>query len=49
MLKMSRGLELSELITWQNRLYTFDDRSGIVFEIAKKKKKYECIARYSFS
>jgi soluble calcium-activated nucleotidase 1 len=28
-----RGMELSELIMWNNRLYTMDDRSGIVYEI----------------
>lgn len=28
-----RGMELSELILWNGRMYTMDDRSGIVFEI----------------
>jgi soluble calcium-activated nucleotidase 1 len=28
-----RGMELSELIMWNKRLYTMDDRSGIVYEI----------------
>lgn len=28
-----RGMELSELILWNNRLYTMDDRSGIVYEV----------------
>lgn len=30
-----RGLELSELVTFDGRLLTFDDRTGIVFEIVK--------------
>lgn len=30
-----RGMELSELVTWKNKLWTFDDRSGVVFEIQK--------------
>ena len=32
-----RGMELSELVKWHGRLYTMDDRSGIVFEIYQKK------------
>jgi soluble calcium-activated nucleotidase 1 len=28
-----RGMELSELVMFQNRLYSMDDRTGIVFEI----------------
>lgn len=28
-----RGMELSELTLWNDRLYSMDDRSGIVFEI----------------
>lgn len=28
-----RGMELSELVQWQGRLYSFDDRTGIVYEI----------------
>jgi Apyrase len=28
-----RGMELSELILWNDRMYTMDDRSGIVYEI----------------
>ncbi|KAL0841437.1 hypothetical protein ABMA28_015119 [Loxostege sticticalis] len=33
-----RGMELSELIVYDGRLLTFDDRSGIVFEIIDNKK-----------
>jgi soluble calcium-activated nucleotidase 1 len=29
----TRGMELSELKRWHNRLYTFDDRTGTVFEV----------------
>lgn len=29
----TRGMELSELKVWNGRLYTVDDRSGIVFEL----------------
>lgn len=28
-----RGMELSELVHWKGKLYSFDDRTGIVFEI----------------
>nr|XP_027202888.1 apyrase-like [Dermatophagoides pteronyssinus] len=28
-----RGMELSELLMWQSKLYAFDDRSGIVYEL----------------
>lgn len=31
-----RGMELSELTLYQNRLLTFDDRTGMVFEILSK-------------
>ena len=31
-----RGMELSELTIYQNRLFTFDDRTGAVFEIINK-------------
>lgn len=31
-----RGMELSELTMYQDRLFTFDDRTGIVFEILSK-------------
>nr|CAI5857674.1 unnamed protein product [Callosobruchus analis] len=34
-LKTRRGCELSELVTFNGRLLTFDDRTGIVFEIVK--------------
>ena len=30
---LGRGMELSELVTFNGRLLTFDDRTGIVFEI----------------
>ncbi|XP_049868704.1 soluble calcium-activated nucleotidase 1 [Pectinophora gossypiella] len=32
-----RGMELSELIVYDGRLLTFDDRSGVVFEIINNK------------
>lgn len=32
-----RGLELSELVVFDGRLLTFDDRTGIVFEIVGEK------------
>merc|ERR1719410_2838189 len=32
-----RGMELSELVLYQNRLLTFDDRTGTVFEVLSKK------------
>lgn len=32
-----RGMELSELVTFDGRLLTFDDRTGIVFEILNNK------------
>eukprot|EP00514_Thraustochytrium_sp_LLF1b_P007368 CAMPEP_0184528694 /NCGR_PEP_ID=MMETSP0198_2-20121128/11932_1 /TAXON_ID=1112570 /ORGANISM="Thraustochytrium sp., Strain LLF1b" /LENGTH=360 /DNA_ID=CAMNT_0026920565 /DNA_START=328 /DNA_END=1410 /DNA_ORIENTATION=- len=38
-----RGLELSELVTWQGKLWTFDDRSGVVFELDEA---HQCIPRY---
>jgi len=53
-----RGLELSELVSWQGRLWTFDDRSGVAFEIirdkiptnennnADVKYNYRCVPRY---
>lgn len=31
-----RGMELSELVTFNGRLLTFDDRTGIVYEIVNK-------------
>ncbi|KAG5185700.1 apyrase family protein [Tribonema minus] len=31
-----RGMELSELVEYNGRLYTFDDRTGIVFEVIKE-------------
>lgn len=40
-----RGLELSELATWQGKLWTFDDRSGAVFEITNSREPV-CIPRY---
>ena len=33
-----RGLELSELVIFNDKLYTFDDRTGIVFEIDAKRR-----------
>ncbi|GBG26302.1 Soluble calcium-activated nucleotidase 1 [Hondaea fermentalgiana] len=39
-----RGLELSELVNWQDRLWTFDDRSGVVFELTEEDSI--CIPRY---
>ncbi len=41
-----RGLELSELKKFNKKLYTCDDRTGILYEI---NKKYQLIARYIFS
>eukprot|EP00792_Barthelona_sp_PAP020_P005931 TRINITY_DN2853_c0_g1_i2.p1 TRINITY_DN2853_c0_g1~~TRINITY_DN2853_c0_g1_i2.p1 ORF type:complete len:381 (+),score=69.76 TRINITY_DN2853_c0_g1_i2:72-1145(+) len=32
-----RGMELSELINWNGKLYTCDDRTGIIFEIIDNK------------
>ena len=34
-----RGMELSELLLFDDRLLTFDDRTGIVFELLKAKDK----------
>ena len=28
-----RGCELSELVVYKNKMYSFDDRTGIMFEI----------------
>ena len=39
----NRGLELSELISWENKLLAFDDCTGVVFEVNKAKK---CIPLY---
>eukprot|EP01059_Diplonema_ambulator_P027650 TRINITY_DN4603_c0_g1_i1.p1 TRINITY_DN4603_c0_g1~~TRINITY_DN4603_c0_g1_i1.p1 ORF type:complete len:356 (+),score=69.53 TRINITY_DN4603_c0_g1_i1:102-1070(+) len=33
-----RGMELSELVVYNNKLYTFDDRTGLMFEIDSKRK-----------
>ena len=38
-----RGLELSELVTFQGKLLTFDDRTGLVFEIDRQ---HQCVPRY---
>jgi len=38
-----RGMELSELIIYQNRLLAFDDRTGSVFELLSKGKGTETI------
>ena len=32
-----RGMELSALVNYNHHLYTFDDRTGLVFEVAGKK------------
>lgn len=32
-----RGLELSELVVFDGRLLTFDDRTGIIFEVINDK------------
>lgn len=34
-----RGMELSELVTFNGRLLTFDDRTGFVFELATDKER----------
>lgn len=33
-----RGMELSELVVFDGRLLTFDDRTGIVYEIVNEQK-----------
>ena len=33
-----RGMELSELVIFNKKLYTFDDRTGIVFEVNDQRK-----------
>lgn len=33
-----RGMELSELITFNGRLYTCDDRTGLIYELRRKTK-----------
>jgi len=38
-----RGFELSELVSWQNKLWTFDDRTGLVYEV---NKKHQCIPKH---
>eukprot|EP00478_Filoreta_tenera_P001517 GABV01001543.1.p1 GENE.GABV01001543.1~~GABV01001543.1.p1 ORF type:complete len:217 (+),score=49.73 GABV01001543.1:10-660(+) len=38
-----RGMELSDLAWWNDRLYACDDRSGIVYEITKS---YQAIPRW---
>lgn len=30
-----RGMELSELVTFNNKIYTFDDRTGIVYSVGE--------------
>lgn len=32
-----RGMELSELVTFNGKLLTFDDRTGLIFEILNNK------------
>lgn len=42
-----RGMELSELVLFDERLYTCDDRSGIIFEIENyKSDEAKAIPRY---
>jgi hypothetical protein len=44
-----RGMELSELVLWNGRLYTGDDRSGIVFEIVNfRGPNAEVVPRHIF-
>jgi soluble calcium-activated nucleotidase 1 len=44
-----RGMELSELVLWNNRLYTADDRTGIVFEIVDfRTKAARVVPRFIF-
>jgi len=38
-----RGMELSELVLYQNRLLSFDDRTGTVFEILSQKNGQESV------
>jgi soluble calcium-activated nucleotidase 1 len=38
-----RGMELSELQTWKGQLLSFDDRTGIAYEITKDRR---AVARY---
>jgi len=41
-----RGMELSELVLFENRLYTVDDRSGVIFEITHRNEKFDVVARH---
>ena len=41
-----RGMELSELAVFNGKLWTFDDRSGIAFELANKNGKPKAIPRH---
>ena len=38
-----RGMELSELVVFDGRMYAFDDRTGIIYEISKQ---FEAIPRH---
>jgi len=38
-----RGMELSELVLYQNRLLTFDDRTGTVFELLSQNNGQESV------
>merc|ERR1712228_649149 len=38
-----RGMELSELVIFNERMYAFDDRTGIIYEISKE---FEAIPRH---
>lgn len=40
-----RGMELSDLCWYNDRLYSFDDRTGIVYEIANGKAYVRYILR----
>lgn len=42
----TRGMELSELQYWNGKLYSFCDRTGIVYEIVEKDKETLVLPRY---
>jgi soluble calcium-activated nucleotidase 1 len=44
--EQTRGLELSELKRFNGKLYTFDDRTGIVYEIMSEGNKHHVIGRH---
>jgi len=41
-----RGMELSELVLYEDRLYTVDDRSGVVFEVTNIDGEFGVVARH---